>query len=276
MEAVDRSTDGTAAAQDDGRCLWSSRKRLVVSIVLIWHLAAVCAAPLAFPPTSVLWAKMWTVFGPYAQALYLDHGYRFFAPEPGPSHLLSAELSLPDGRSRRVLIPDRERDRPRLYYHRRFMLGEHLNLLLETAPDPEIPEALLRSYARHLLESHDARRATLTLRRHFIPRPRDVLAGQRLDDPTLFRELPLGAFERTARGVRRIQDTPSAEPSPPPDRPPSLTVRPQGKAKGTDAFAAQSPPPTGRVPSNATAPEDRQRHDRAEPISRRLDTPTGR
>ena len=37
------------------------------------------------------------VFRPYLEAAYLDHGYAFFAPDPGPSHLVRYELEFDDG-----------------------------------------------------------------------------------------------------------------------------------------------------------------------------------
>jgi len=59
--------------------------------------------------------------------LFLGHGYRFFAPDPGPSHLVEFEITSADGSVVSGRFPDRDDDAnslPRLQYHRWFMLSE--------------------------------------------------------------------------------------------------------------------------------------------------------
>lgn len=58
--------------------------------------------------------------------MYLDHGYRFFAPDPGPTHTIRFERSAADGKPISGRLPDRRTTQPRLLYHRWFMLGESL------------------------------------------------------------------------------------------------------------------------------------------------------
>src|SRR5688500_1322829 len=81
--------------------------KLLVSAWLIWHVTAVFVAPFAFasnagPLTSPLASPfadaLYEVFRPYLGALYLDHGYFFFAPNPGPSHLVDYKVEFDDGR----------------------------------------------------------------------------------------------------------------------------------------------------------------------------------
>lgn len=149
-------------------------KRLgaVVAIAFGLHMLAVLAEPMRFfcqsefqvaPETDAL--RRWAA--PYAEWLYLDHGYFFFAPNPGPSHLVAAELA----RSNPVAVgpqtptmtlaspkpsvantepesvdlgqfeyvfPDRKRQWPRLLYHRYFMLSEFYNNSF--APQRLLPE----------------------------------------------------------------------------------------------------------------------------------------
>ncbi len=171
------------------------RLRIVISVVLLLHITALWVGPFSVPPTSVLADGLWRFFAPYLQAAYLNHGYHFFAPEPGPSHLVRYELAMRDGVRREGTFPNLKENWPRLLYHRHFMLTEFLNSL----PDEPrtLREGYARAYAQHLLKEHDARRVTLYLRRHYIPRPREVLEGMKLSNPALYEERLLGSFART-------------------------------------------------------------------------------
>ena len=86
----------------------------------------------------------WKTLRPYLQVLYLDHGYHFFAPEPGESTLLAFVAERPDGTVVRGRLPDKA-VQPRLLYHRYFMLTEHMN----KAPEG-LRQAWYDSYARHI------------------------------------------------------------------------------------------------------------------------------
>lgn len=152
---------------------------------------------------------------PYMKAMSLDNGYRFFAPDPGPSHLIRYEVWRGSKELAAGQFPDRQRHRPRLLYHRYFMISEmtaarmipplspaeQSNL---TPTEREQYEAdrrsammLPRDIARRLLWLHpDAERVRLFLRRHRIPTPDEVRRGLTLTDPSTYEELPLGEFTR--------------------------------------------------------------------------------
>lgn len=166
--------------------------RRVVSVGLLWHLIALVIAPLAVAPTSPLWQRAWLTFRPYLEAMNLNHGYHFFAPEPGPSHLVSYELRYEDGRVEKGLFPNAHQQQPRLRYHRHFMLSEFLNHLAIDDGRREAFDAITRSYADHLRHEHHAVEVSLSLRRHYVPAPQHVLSGKRLNDLSLFAERPLG------------------------------------------------------------------------------------
>ncbi len=110
---------------------WSARKRIIISALVTLHLFAVLAAPLSNPPpSSQLFNRITYAISPYLQAFFLNHGYRFFAPEPGPSHLIRFEIfadeteqpgEIPEYSG---IFPDRKRHWPRQLYHRWFMLSE--------------------------------------------------------------------------------------------------------------------------------------------------------
>ena len=172
--------------------VWSrSWLRRLVTLGLIFHLMALVIAPLAVAPCSQLSLKMWGVFRPYLEVLYLNHGYHFFAPDPGPSHLVRYELRFEDGRVSEGVFPNKTQHQPRLLYHRHFMLSEFLNNLAIDESRPELFNAVTQSYSEHLREQHHAAEVTLHLRRHYLPSPQHVSSGKRLDAVELFAERPL-------------------------------------------------------------------------------------
>lgn len=145
--------------------------RVAISILVVLQVMAVLAEPLRFFSQSpvkftsedVRWLQM--VTRPYSDFMYLSHGYSFFAPNPGPSHLLECEMvireneatpirsqqksmsaPLPREKVRDVsqksswyIFPDRKQDWPRLLYHRQFMLSEfyHTQFAPATLADQE-------------------------------------------------------------------------------------------------------------------------------------------
>jgi hypothetical protein len=205
---------------------WSRGLRIVASAAILWHLVGVMVAPISTPPrfagpTSVIGAKLREVYVPYITAMYLNHAYKFFAPNPGPSHLLRYDLHFADGTKQvnrdELILPDRFRHWPRLLYHRHFMITEFLNVpwLWEPEPVPSSPgteppatgpvgEAVpavgqeapvnyakqyVASIAAHLARRHGASRVDLYSRAHLFPSIEDFRSvGNRLDSPESYRE----------------------------------------------------------------------------------------
>ncbi len=181
--------------------------RMLLSVLIVAHLFAIVAAPLAGPPpASGLSQELIAPVLPYLNATYFNHGYRFFAPMPGPSHLIAYRLEMPDGSIREDVFPNAKTEWPRQWYHRHFMLAENLcgiwevaqNAILERqANRPQAKmfvsevqkdlDARVRSLANHLLKESGAERVTLTLRRHYLPDWRDIRDGKKLDDAEFFR-----------------------------------------------------------------------------------------
>lgn len=102
--------------------------KVVLSILLIFHVTALVVCPWSIEGSPIA-LKVWRGYRPYVEAAFLNHGYHFFAPEPGPSHLVRYELELPGGKQLAGVIPNLEEEQPRLLYHRHFMLTEFLNML---------------------------------------------------------------------------------------------------------------------------------------------------
>jgi hypothetical protein len=168
--------------------------RTVASVLLVGHLVAVVAAPLAVQPSSPLFGGLWLLCRPYLEAANLNHGYHFFAPDPGPSPLVRYEVELADGTLIKGIFPDRHAHWPRLLYHRHFMLADRLPPGPSGGQEASWKEGFARSYAEHLYHKHDARRVTLWLQNHLIPFPDQVQEGIELDDPRLYQERPLTEY----------------------------------------------------------------------------------
>jgi hypothetical protein len=210
MSSIAPATDERDRGPTQGR-RWAPWAQIVVSLLLVWHVAAVLMGPLSFPPTMIS-NRVHPIFRPYLGATFLDHGYKFFAPDPGPSHLVRYELEFADGSNRGGVFPNLDDQWPRLFYHRHFMLSEFINTI--SGPDPnwtpqtdltpppdwtrlplsEAQRQFARSYGEHILHKYDARRVTLWLREHLMPSPDEFAKGKLLDDPSLYRERKLGSF----------------------------------------------------------------------------------
>ena len=179
---------------------WPLWLRVVLSFVLAFHVFAVFVGPWAALPdqTSPLARESRMLVERYVDGLCLGNGYRFFAPEPGPSHIVKYEVTLPDGNTVEGQFPDRTVNWPRLLYHRYFMLSETLNTLY--TPEKKSEQGITfdlyaRSYADHLLRAYKAKQVRLTLVEHRIPLIEDIQNGKaKLTDIQLYEELQLGTF----------------------------------------------------------------------------------
>jgi hypothetical protein len=132
-----------------GKPSWSFRAQLIASILLLVHLAAIVAEPFHFfsrtpvrpSAADARWLRQ--TLAPYVDFMYLSHGYFFFAPNPGPNHIIHCQItpkppfaSTSGSREISVQYPDRKEQKPRLLYHRHFMLSEFYNTLFTP---PELP-----------------------------------------------------------------------------------------------------------------------------------------
>jgi hypothetical protein len=123
--------------------------RWVVSVLVLAHLTAVFWAPFTFAcrvgadSTAPLADGLMPYLRPYIAFMYLDHGYFFFAPNPGPSFLVKYKVEYPDGRKPvEGVFPNLNEQRPRLLYHRYFMVSTALNNSFapaEAPPEPSPP-----------------------------------------------------------------------------------------------------------------------------------------
>lgn len=193
---------------------WLSPKgRAVLSVLLFLHLLAVVGEPLrmfsqgrqpASPDAQIVRRGL----GPYIDFLYLHHGYFFFAPNPGPSHLMDIRLSDADGSVRHLRLPNHRAQWPRLLYHRHFMLSEFLYQLYTPQPsaaevnaalpirqawqrDRELFERVRGSMQNHLAKRYGAQSAEIQLMEHRLPNAVEVFDQQlKLDDEQFYILLP--------------------------------------------------------------------------------------
>jgi hypothetical protein len=164
--------------------------KVVVSLWLAFHAAAIVIYPASIlvPERGLLAQIRNAFFERYMEALYMVQGHRFFSPEPGPGTLVEYTIEGTEGTSQTQVFPRRE-IRPRLLYHRYFMLSERVQ-------DVDDPEAWYWMYARHLLKQEGGEAVALHRIVHLLPTPDDIIAGKQLDDPEFYEREELGRWTK--------------------------------------------------------------------------------
>ena len=165
--------------------------KLLVSLLIVWHVTAVFLAPLSIPPSSPLVVDIaqrppmqW-----YLDALYLNHGYHFFAPEPSNGHLIRYQIM--DERGGVVAqgeFPSKKDNWPRLLYHRYFMLADQCEVAAANdAESTQWQQTYLKNYAQQLLREHGGAAARVQRVTHYPLMMRDSLEGKPLTFPETYR-----------------------------------------------------------------------------------------
>lgn len=120
-------SDGVDSSATTEVFAWSKTQRQIASLAIVAYLFVLIIGPLSNPIASPHFsAPIAEKIGPIHRVLFLGHGYRFFSPDPGPSHRLLYRGVRPDGTEFSGHFPDRDNHWPRLLYHRWFMLSESL------------------------------------------------------------------------------------------------------------------------------------------------------
>jgi hypothetical protein len=195
---------------------WPQPLKWMVSAGLGFHIVAMLAIALAGNPSSELEHRIARPFVPYAVALGLDSTHRYYAPEPPPTPVLTAEIVFDNARaSKRIRIPDRDL-RPRLRYQRQLALAYHLYMENQQRMAGQEPGDWARSFARHLFFAYpEATAIVLRAQQHLIPNP-EALAERRRLGQTIDPEAPesytlpevVGEFQRPARGNPNAREPP--------------------------------------------------------------------
>lgn len=125
VQASSEIATGTAVCKTSIFDNWYLRSG--VSLLLIGYMFVVLLGPLSNPVGSeFLTRPLATMVAPIHRSLFLGHGYRFFGPDPGPSHMVVYRVVDNSGDVIEKRFPDRNEIWPRLMYHRWFMLSETL------------------------------------------------------------------------------------------------------------------------------------------------------
>ena len=224
LENADPVSDGTSDAAI--RCpAWL---RTILLAAFLVHFLGVLSEPLRFFSRSEIqtgpeFSWLGETMKPYSQWLYMNHGYFFFAPNPGPGHLIQCSLSSrseaepSENESIQTLfLPDRDEHWPRLLYHRYFMLSEfytsrfapqqvteELRKDLEFMPrwafDKEIYDQIQSSIVASLKHTRGKEKVQLRRVERLLPEPDQVLReGWNLNDPRLTIVLPETMIEAAA------------------------------------------------------------------------------
>lgn len=186
------------------------RLKMVASLLIAFHFCAVALPPLSFQTQGIdgpspLVGLLIKPFEGYGQFLHMDRGYAFFAPDPGPSHLIQAATINADGSISEQMYPDLQRQWPRLLYHRHFMLAEFLNdTYMPPGPPNEMFESdpiaaalwqqqrgryewIRQSMTDHLQAANNGAQVAIRRLEHGLPNLADFQAQPiELNDPRLY------------------------------------------------------------------------------------------
>ena len=160
----------------------------LLNVWIVFHVLAVFLAPAGMPPASPLLVNAARLARPYNEALFLNHGYHYFAPDPGASTLVEWRIDRDGDIPLTGRFPD-EQTQPRLLYHRFFMLAENVEAF---APEAQGP--ILEGYARYIAEQHNADKVSLSFVRHYPASMIRIQAGGSLEDPDSFERISLGTW----------------------------------------------------------------------------------
>ncbi len=122
--------------------------RWIASAVIAFHVFAVFITPFHVSTlartgsNSPASGPVRLFIEPYTRFMYVSHGYAFFAPDPGPAHLIHYEVRFADGRKESGKLPDLDKHWPRLLYHRHFMIAEAYHNSYASPDEPQLIPAL--------------------------------------------------------------------------------------------------------------------------------------
>lgn len=172
----------------------------VVAGLVLFHLLVMLIGAFAAPPSTVLAQSLADKFLGYFQVLDLGQGYRFYAPRPAPTAIITAKLKVREAngkiRYETIRIPDRS-TRPRLRLQRQLALANSLwaeyERSLQAHDGHRHSPVLAPAYARHIGKMFPgAESVELFLHRH--PDPAQVEAALRQRQVLTLKELDTERF----------------------------------------------------------------------------------
>ena len=217
---------------------------IVLSCFAVLHCLAVFAEPYRFssqatsnqsaPHTAIV--QGW--LSPYIDMMYLRHGYYFFAPNPGPAHIVEVQFKVANNSNAaaenptKLRFPDLARQSPRLLYHRYFMYSEFYNTTftpLDLEKDPDLPKplppplvrgqilysSLIQSLEKYIQARYPERPFQLYRLEHELPSPQQYFVEHlNLDDRRLFIEMPESALAAQLSDSREFVPVSPSPPAP--------------------------------------------------------------
>jgi hypothetical protein len=223
----------SAREKSDATLGWSRWVRIVVSLLIVWHLFAVIVGPLAIqlPSQAVQGLARSDYMMWYLGPLYLNTGYSFFAPSP-PDTMPAVHYRVVDaaGKEYSGQFPDLEKQWPRARYHRYMMLAEQIQLPIRGEPFRERVQTMLRVFARRLLREYNGVRVQIDYKLHdvIVDPKRFVTEELSLHDASYFRTVE--TITQTSDDLDRPLAFPHLRPNGDDWRspePPSQNIRPQ-------------------------------------------------
>lgn len=163
---------------------------LLLNVWIVFHLVAVFAPGFSVPPSPRFARQLYQWTSGYVQALFMDHGYHFFGPDPGSATLIGYMAQNSTGEQFRGFYPHKGIF-PRLMYHRHFMLTEAIPGL---AMNPATYQLAAQTYAARVRKEFEADKVELTRITHELISTDRYYAGVRITDPETYREESLGEF----------------------------------------------------------------------------------
>lgn len=135
------------SATSDPPLQWTPFARTIATVFILIYLFVVVIGPLANPIASKYFSgPVARKLAPLHRILFLGHGYRFFGPDPGPTHRLVFRGVRNDGSKFEGFFPNRQNQQPRLLYHRWFMLSETLFVEHANQVNPDFLKNRQRAY----------------------------------------------------------------------------------------------------------------------------------
>ena len=186
--------------------------RVAISLLIAWHFAGVFLAALSIPASSPLvmrlsqgWPMQW-----YLDALYMNQGHSFFAPDVGPGHVVRYELQYAGGQTTQSELPSRKEQWPRLFYHRHMMLADQSDMPTD---DKQMSDRwqrkYLQAYGRHLLRVNESAQAVRLQRIAHWPLPRELAEkGTAITDPQGYDLLVEVTVRRSELGPDAVNPAP--------------------------------------------------------------------
>ncbi|WP_165220000.1 hypothetical protein [Aquisphaera insulae] len=157
---------------------WPRWAKVVVSLAILYHVAAVVAGAIGVPPSSPLERRVADAFTAYHDLVDQGYAYRYYA-EPPPTPVATAVVRFDDGRPDvTVRLPDRSLGGPRMRHQRQLALANALFADVQEAKRAGLEPSrsrMGRAYARHLGAAFPGSRSvTLHVQQHLIPSPDHV------------------------------------------------------------------------------------------------------